>query len=115
ALVLGFEILNEQHFQTYTGYADYNFYFFNQEASGNYGLSWTFETSTGLKRFSSFFANPLEFAAATLLALAVFAGLYTTDERRFKIDLIGIIALVATQLAIFFALSRSSLASYFIM
>lgn len=113
--ILLFEILNEQHFQTLSGYSDFNFYFFNQEASGNYGLSWTFETSTGLRRFASFFANPLEFAASTLLTLAIIAGLYTNDDNKITIDKLGIIALFATQFAIFFALSRSSLASYFIM
>ncbi|MDP3467785.1 MAG: O-antigen ligase family protein [Daejeonella sp.] len=113
--ILFFEIISNQHFQTLTGYADFNFYFFNQEASGNYDLSWTFETSTGLRRFASFFANPLEFAASTLLTLAILAGLYTTDDNRIKVDTLGIIAIIATQFSIFFALSRSSLASYFIM
>jgi hypothetical protein len=115
ASILLFEILSNQHFQTLTGYADFNFYYFNQESTGNYGLSWTFETSTGLRRFASFFANPLEFAASTLLALAILAGLYTGDDNKIKVDTLGIIAIVATQFSIFFALSRSSLASYFIM
>lgn len=113
--ILFFEIISDQHFQTLTGYADFNFYYFNQEATGNYGLSWTFETSTGLRRFASFFANPLEFAASTLLTLAILAGLYTTDDNKIKVDTLGIIAIIATQFSIFFALSRSSLASYFIM
>lgn len=113
--ILVFEIISDQHFQTMTGYADFNFYYFNQEPSGNYGLSWTFETSTGLRRFASFFANPLEFAASTLLTLAILAGLYTTDDNKIKVDTLGIIAIIATQFSIFFALSRSSLASYFIM
>jgi hypothetical protein len=115
AMVLLYETLNDRHFQELTGYADFNFYYFNQEPTGNYGLSWTFETSTGLKRYSSFFANPLEFAAATLLALAIIAGMYTRDDNTIKPDMLGIIAIIATQFAIFSALSRSSLASYFIM
>src|SRR6476659_188130 len=41
AAILLFEILKDQHFQTLTGYADFNFYFFNQEPTGEYGLSWT--------------------------------------------------------------------------
>jgi len=113
--ILVFEIISDQHFQTLTGYADFNFYFFNQEATGNYGLSWTFETSTGLRRFASFFANPLEFAASTLLTLAILAGLYTRDDNKIKVDTLGIIAIIATQFSIFFAISRSSLASYLIM
>jgi hypothetical protein len=115
AAILLFEIISDQHFQTLTGYADFNFYYFNQEATGNYGLTWTFEASNGLRRFASFFANPLEFAASTLLALAILAGLYTKDDNKIKVDTLGIIAIIATQFSIFLALSRSSLASYFIM
>lgn len=113
--ILIFEIINNQHFQTLTGYADFNFYYFNEDATGDYGLSWTFQTSTGLRRFASLFANPLEFAASTLLTLAIIAGLYTTDDNKIKVDTLGIVAIIATQFSIFFALSRSSLASYFIM
>lgn len=113
--VLLFEILMDQHFHALTGYADFNFYFFNTDPTGDFGLSWTFQTSTGFKRFSSFFANPLELAAATLLTLSIIAGLYTTEGNKIKLDKLGIIAIVATQFAIFFALSRSSLASYFVI
>ena len=73
SVLLVFEILTSQHFQSLTGYADFNFYYYNQEPEGNYGLSWTFETSTGLKRFASFFANPIEFGAATLISLSIIA------------------------------------------
>lgn len=113
--ILLFELVTNTHFQTLTGYANFNFYYFNQEATGNYGLSWTFETENGLKRFASFLANPLEHAAATLLALAVIGGLYTTDNNRLKPDLFGTIAFIATQISVFFALSRASFFSYFTM
>ena len=113
--VLLLEIATSQHLQSSTGYADFLFYYYNQEPEGNYGLSWTFETSTGLKRFASFFANPIEFGAATLVSLSIIAGLYTTDNYKFKPNLIGIVAIVATQFSILFALSRASLASYVIM
>ena len=114
-LVLAYELIKDQHFQTLTGYADYNFYFFGQEASGNYGLTWTFETETGIRRFASFFSNPLEYAASTLLALAVIAGLYTSDNNRFKPDGFGVTVLLATFFSIIMALSRASLGSYFVM
>lgn len=114
-LVLFYEKLTDQHFQVASGYADFNFYFFNMEPSGDFGLTWTFQASSGLKRFASFFANPLEFAAATLLTLSVIAGLYTNEENKIKLNALGLIAVISTQFAIFFALSRSSLASYFIM
>jgi hypothetical protein len=115
SIVLMYEIVTNTQLQTKTGYADFNYYIYDQEASGNYGLTWTFETETGLKRFASFFANPLEHAAATLLALAVIAGLYTNDKNKLKLDLFGKIAFVATQLSVIFALSRASLVSYFAM
>lgn len=114
ALVL-YEALIGQHFQTLTGYADYNFYMYDQEPSGNYGLTWTFETENGFKRYASFFANPLEHAAATLLALSVIAGLYTYDNNKIKLNLFGKIAFAATQISIFLALSRASFVSYFLM
>lgn len=110
-----FEALSNQHLQTLTGYAEYNYYIYDQEPTGNYGLAWTFEAQSGLKRFASFFSNPLEHAAATLLALAVWAGLYTYDNNKIKLDLFGKITLIATQISIFMALSRASLVSYFIM
>ncbi|TDO20171.1 O-antigen ligase family protein [Pedobacter duraquae] len=113
--VLFFELMTDQQLQTLTGYADYNFYYYNQDPEGNYGLSWTFETSTGIKRFASFFANPLEFGAATLVALAVIAGLYTTSENKLKVNTLGIIAIITTQFTILLAVSRASLASYLIM
>ena len=114
-LLLMGEMFMNQHFQTLTGYADYNFYFFNQEPSGNFGLTWTYETSTGLKRFASFFANPLEYGAATLLCLAIIGALYTKDDNKFRPDGLGLVAILATQFSIFFAISRASLASYFLM
>lgn len=114
-LLLAFEILTDQHFQISTGYADFNFYLFNQEPTGNYGLTWTFETATGFKRFASFFANPLEFGAATLLTLSVIAGLYTMDNNRFKLDILGVVAILATQFSVLFAISRASLGSYMVM
>ena len=115
AAVVLFEVYTNQHLQNKTGYSDFNYYFFNFEQSGNYGLTWTFETASGFKRFASFFANPLEHAAATLISLAVFAGVYTNDKYQLRIDNFGIIALIATFISILFAVSRSSFISYFVL
>lgn len=114
AIVLAEFVMN-LHLQTMTGYADYSYYFFNFEPSGMYGLSTTFESEGGYKRFASFFANPLEHAAATLLALSVIMGLYTTDRNKIKFTGTGIIALGATLLSILFALSRAPMAAYVVM
>jgi hypothetical protein len=115
ALVMFTEVISDQHLQTRTGYADYNFYFFNFEPSGNYGLTWTFESEGGYKRFGSFFSNPLEFATATIISIATLAALYTTDDYKLKLNHFGYIALAATLFSIIFAFSRSAFVSYFIL
>ena len=115
AILLVYEVVTFQHFQTLTGYADFNYYIFNQEPTGNYGLSWTFEIDNGLKRFASFFSNPLEHSASTLLTVSILAGLYTTNSNRIKMDRFGWIVLGCTIFAILFSLSRASFVSYFLM
>jgi O-antigen ligase len=114
-LVLIVEVLMNKHLQLFTGYADYNVNFLNFEASGDEGLTFTFETEAGFKRFASFFANPLEYAAATLLSLSVIAGLYTRDNYKFVPDTFGITALFFTVLAIMFTISRAAFVSYFLI
>jgi len=109
------EVIFNQHLQTITGFADYVYYFFNFEPSGNFGLSWTFESEGGYPRFASFFANPLEHASATLLALSVIIALFTRDDNRFKPSGMGWLALGASLLSIIFALSRAPFVSYFLV
>lgn len=113
--VLVVEVISNQHLQTKTGFADYVYYFFNFEPGGDYGLSWTFQSEGGYKRFASFFANPLEHASATLLALAVIIALFNRDDNKFKPSGMGWLALVASLLSIIFALSRAPLVSYFLI
>jgi hypothetical protein len=109
------EYLLNQHLQSITGFADYSYYFFNVEPSGAYGLTWTFESEGGFKRFGSFFANPLENAAASLVALATIGALYTRDDNKFKPDVIGLLALGASFACITLAISRAPFASYFLV
>jgi hypothetical protein len=113
--VLLIEIVTYQQLQLFTGYTEYCYYFFNIEPSGVFGLSTTFDSDSGLRRFASFFNNPLEHAAATLLALAVIAALYTRDDNKFKPTNTGMLALGASFLSILFALSRAPLAGYFLI
>lgn len=111
--VICLEVLFNQNLQSFTGFADYSYYFFNFEPAGNSGLGWTFESEGGFKRFASFFANPLENAAATLIALSAIAALYTRDDNKFKPNLIGMIALGASFACITFSISRAPFVSYF--
>ncbi len=111
-IVLTGELIVGAHLQTFTGYADYSYYFFNFEPEGNFRLNWTFESDGGRPRHASFFTSPLEFATATVFALATILGLFTDDRNRFRINEWGLAALGATLLAIIFAISRAPLASY---
>lgn len=113
AFVLGWEVWQYQHLQTLTGYAEYNERFFGAEPSGNFGLSWTFETSNGLKRFASFYGGPLELGANMILTLSACLAVVTTDDHRIKMNRIIFITLITCTLAVFFAISRASLVSYF--
>jgi hypothetical protein len=113
--VLIVELMMYQQMQLFTGYVEYNYYFFNFEPGGEFGLSTSFDSDSGFRRFASFFSNPLEHAAATILALAVIGGLYTRDDNKFNINGIGMLALGASFLSILFALSRAPLAGYLLV
>jgi hypothetical protein len=110
-VVILFEALTSTHLQIFTGYAEYYRKYFGVDPTGNYGLSWTFEIEGGARRFASFFANPLELAAATLLSGAVLVAMFIKNKieepRLFQA------ALLFSILCVVFALSRASLAGYF--
>lgn len=114
-IVLLGEYFFNTHLQTLTGYADFYIRFFDTEPSGNYGLSWTFETSNGLKRFASFFGGPLELGVNTIFTLAAILALYTQQNFNFQLNRLGMIALLVSCFSIFFAISRASLVSYFLV
>jgi hypothetical protein len=110
-VVILFEAISSTHLQTFTGYAEYYRKYFGVDPTGNYGLSWTFEIEGGARRFASFFANPLELAAATLLSGAVLVAMFINNKieepRLFQA------ALLFSIVCVVFALSRASLAGYF--
>lgn len=116
ALLVIYEVLSGQHFQSSTGYSEYVYDFFGQEPEGSYGLTWTFERfESGHKRFASFFSDPLEHASATLLSVSVIAGLFTRKNNAFNPNKLGVLALAATFISVMFSISRSSMVSYFII
>ena len=69
----------------------------------------------GLKRFASFFSNPLELAGATLVTTALLMAVYTDQKNRILIDKFGWLVVTTTFFAILFALSRSSLLGYVLL
>jgi len=106
------EVITKTPLQFSSGYFEYAYYFFNLEATGPYGLQVTFTSDSGYFRFGSFFTNPLEHAAATIIALAVILALYTRDDNKFKFNNISFLALGASLFSILFALSRAPLVGY---
>lgn len=120
-VVSGERILN-QHLHSLTGFSDYNFYFFNTEASGNYGLLWTFETESTAKRFGSIFSNPLEFASAVVLCLGILFALISSKNNnepnvsiQTKLLTIEKLGFIASFVCIVLALSRAAFISYFLV
>jgi hypothetical protein len=116
ALVLIFvEWITYRHLHTQTGFMDFHIQFFNAEQSGNYGLIWTFETESGLKRFGSIFSSPLELAASTVLTLSVLLALASDRFRQFRFTPFHTAAIAATFICILLAVSRASFMNYFIV
>ena len=110
-----YEVVTYTHFQTYTDYAFFNQDYYGLDVSGHYGLSWSFEINDGLKRFASFFSNPLEMAGSTLVAVSLLLSSYTTKENKIIIDRFGWGVAAATAFAVLFGLSRSSLVGYVLL
>jgi hypothetical protein len=110
-IVLG-EFLSNTHFQTITGYAEYNSAYFGQEPTGHYGLSWTFENESGYRRFASFFANPLDHAAATVITISMLLALTVSSKNIVRFNNFTVLVLLATLASIIFAFSRAAFVSY---
>lgn len=101
------------HFQQFTGYALYNYVINGMEPSGNYGLTWTFETQTTGMRLASFFSDPLELASACLMGFSV--GLIWYLTTRSENTSFYLIVMLATVASLFFSSSRAAFAAFFIM
>ena len=115
AVVLLYEYIQNKHLHTQTGYIDFLIHFFDDEPSGNYGLTWSFETETGLKRFGSIFGNPLELGASILLSLSLVLAFYTNTSNKLKLSKLGGFIFTASLVCVFFALSRASFLGNFLL
>jgi hypothetical protein len=115
ALLALYEYASNQHIHTQTGYIDFLIHYFDDEVTGNYGLTWSFETETGLKRFGSIFGNPLEMGASILLSLSLVLSFYTNAKNKLVFSKFGSLFFVASLICIFLALSRASFLGYLMM
>ena len=114
-LIAVLERIFKINLQNLTGFSEYAYYFFNFESSGNYGLNWTFESEGGIRRFASFFSDPIEHGIATLFALSVILTQFTKSNKEFKPSGIGILALLLSFCSIVLSFSRAAFAGYFII
>ncbi|SHM56903.1 hypothetical protein SAMN04488057_102173 [Cyclobacterium lianum] len=101
------------HFQNFTGYALFNFAINGIEPSGNYGLSWTFETQTTGMRLASFFSDPLEMASSSLLAFATGLIWYLSSKR--EESWFYLLVMAAAVGSLFFSASRAAFGAFFVM
>ena len=115
AIIVIIEYLRNEHLHVNTGFTDFLVKYFDGEQSGNYGLIWTFETETGLKRFGSIFGSPLEMGASMLLTLSFVLAFYTEGTKKLVLTKFGSLMLVASFICILLALSRASFIGYLII
>lgn len=101
------------HLQSLTGYALFNEAIYKIEPSGNFGLSWTFETQSVTKRLASIYSDPLELSGSVLMGFSAGLIFFLTSKR--KISYYYLILMLFAFLSLIFASSRASFASFFVM
>lgn len=107
------EIALDTHFQTLTGYANFNQAINDVAPSGNFGLTWTFETQAVTKRLGSLFSDPLELASSVLLGFAAGLIWYLTSKREDSVPYL--IVMLCALASLFLASSRAAFGAFFIM
>ncbi|UZD21373.1 O-antigen ligase family protein [Algoriphagus halophytocola] len=101
------------HLQQFTGYALFNQVVNNIEPEGNYGLTWTFETTNAMKRLGSFFSDPLELASSVLMGFSAGLIWFLTTEREQQWKYL--LVMLCSTGSLVFASSRASFAAFFLM
>jgi hypothetical protein len=106
------EYYNIFNIPEFTGLMDYTEKAYGQSRSGEYGLTWTFQTAYGVRRYSSFFANPLAFASSTLITgSAVMYLFYHPGKFKQNKVLIGLFFIIIC-IGLLLSLSRASMVSF---
>jgi len=101
------------HLQQFSGYARYNQAINNIDPTGNFGLTWTFETQAVTKRLASFFSDPLEMASSVLMGFA--AGLIWFLTTKKDQNWFYLLIMLASLGSMFFSASRAAFAAFFVM
>lgn len=105
--------LLEAHLQQFTGYALYNQAINDIDPTGNFGLTWTFETQAVTKRLASFFSDPLEMASSVLMGFAAGLIWFLTSKKEYSWPYLLVMACSLGSLV--FSASRAAFGAFFIM
>jgi len=101
------------HLQQFTGYALYNQVINDIDRTGNFGLTWTFETPAVTKRLASFFSDPLEMASSVLMGFS--AGLIWFLTSKKEANWLYLIVMVCSLGSLIFSASRAAFVAFFVM
>lgn len=105
--------LLQAHLQQFTGYSLYNQAINDIDPSGNFGLTWTFETQAVTRRLASFFSDPLELASSVLMGFAAGLIWFLTSKKENSWPYLLIMAFSLGSLV--FSASRAAFGAFFIM
>ncbi|MBA4300752.1 MAG: hypothetical protein C0433_11715 [Cyclobacterium sp.] len=105
--------LIQAHLQQFTGYSLYNQVINNIDPTGNFGLTWTFETQAVTKRLASFFSDPLELASSVLMGFAAGLIWFLTSKKEYNWPYLLVMACSLGSLV--FSASRAAFGAFFIM
>ena len=113
-LIALIEFSFDTHLHSTINYSSFYLDLYNINPTGNYGLSWTFERPGPIKRFGSFFADPLEFSSFLLIGLSIV--LFKIPSSKTSINRIYyFIFFVFIITGIYLSYSRSVIISVFLM
>lgn len=101
------------HLQQFTGYALYNQAINDIDPTGNFGLTWTFETQAVAKRLAGFFSDPLEMASSVLMGFAAGLIWFLTSKKEYSWPYLLVMACSLGSLV--FSASRAAFGAFFIM
>ncbi|TDQ16973.1 hypothetical protein DFQ04_1621 [Algoriphagus boseongensis] len=101
------------HLQQFTGYALYNQAINDIDPTGNFGLTWTFETQAVTKRLASFFSDPLEMASSVLMGFAAGLIWFLTTKKEYHWLYLLVMAFSLGSLV--FSASRAAFGAFFVM
>ena len=105
--------LLDAHLQQFSGYSLYNQAINSIEPTGNFGLTWTFETQAVTKRLASFFSDPLEIASSVLMGFAAGLIWFLTSKREH--NWLYLLVMFCSLGSLVFSASRAAFIAFFVM